>query len=286
MRIFCLLIALIVFIGEMKVKKQSIHITDYIEANGLKAMKHKEELLFDKRGNKIEEIEYSHASGSAIRSVKSIYNDQNQLVHRKEIDFRNSFFTETTFKYHPLNDKDAAEMKEVNSRGKLVFLVRREFDKKGRIAKEIWLDSTDTTKIESYSNYAYDDKNQSMEMFSYFQGEPSARFSYKYDDLGRPIEISEFENSFTRIAMIDYADSVKTRNEWLIKNGVKKRTITEVFDLKGNALKWVLYNDSDEKVFKVHEFKYQYDRDGQIQKREEFVGGKLKQDKVYRYEYY
>jgi len=266
--------------GESQVKKASITVVDYVGREAIKSQ-HIEEMFYDEQGNKVREVIYSH-SGKKEKEIEYSYNNYGQIISRKEFLIKHSFYTETKFKYLNDNIEIPCEMRQTNSKGAVVFVVRTEFNNLGQPVKEIWFDD-DTNQISSYTVFKYDDSLK-IEELSYYDGELEDRVVYQYDSQSRLVKKTEAQiGAYTKITEIDYSDSLEIHNQKVISTGEETPTFTFTYNGHKNLIEEVGYNkNGDVRSRRV----LSYNDDNYLISEVRYKKGNVVQKKTYEYEYY
>lgn len=233
-------------------------------------LSHKEEVHYDSRGNKIKEVVYS-SDGTLREEIVCLFNDLNQIVERNHKSSGSSISTKTVFRYGALNDSIPCEIRKSNSNGTIVFVVKTMFNKEGKPTVEKWYYSSDTSKVNSYTEFFYNETGLKKEELFYLYGELDIHKTYGYDYLNRLVYIRESSGpSYTKVIDIEYNDMLKTQSTYLISGKKKIKVSRELFNERDNLTNRTIYSEDEGAIYLEQDIRYVFNLDGSVSSIEEW----------------
>lgn len=283
MKAFVLMLFMVMhmfLVGESQVKKANVTIVDYIGREASKTVR-TQDIFYDKKGNKIREVMY-RPSGQKEKEITYNYNEYGQIIDRREFLDAHEFFTETTFKYSNETTKVPYEMRQINSNGAVVFIVKTEFNDHGQPIKETWSDGG-KEEMTSYTEFKYRDSLRSEEL-SYYDGELENRVIYQYDNQSRLIKKTEAQiGVYTQVTEIEYTDSLEIHRQRVVTAESETPTFTFSYSHGKRLIEEVGYSASGDIRSRRVLF---YNDDNYVISEIQYKRGELVHKKNYEYEYY
>ena len=206
------------------------YITENTEFDADNAVLQQEISIFDKKGNKIEEL---------------LYNENNELEQYTKI------------KYNPQNLP--VQTVSQDSKGRKIQRFTYRYDERGNLTQLTGYD--DRGKMSEKSYYSYDPHGNLIKYLGFGQFD-NRKIYYKYDPQHKLTEqfCTDIKNNFMEKIIYQYKNDGKWEERTFTDaNNQVLSTLVYVYDDYANLLKFVRF-DKDGVVTEQHEFTYQYDK--------------------------